>query len=131
MTLLRTKIKREAKVIVKKTKKIVKKVAKKLSGKPKTIKRKKNPILKGETSFKKLLSKSDKDTKDLIYDLYESYEVGNEQRGIDYVKLSRIIKMIEDGINNYDFDDAIILSRFANKLENFPKNTIVYLPHTE
>ena len=148
MTLLRTKIKREAKEIVRYTKRKVKKIAKKLSTRPGTKPKAKKPGVKKKNPQKKTISKrshsflpitlkfedifegSDKDTRDLVYDLYESYEVGNEQRGIDSVSPRRLIKMIEDGIDSYDFEDGILLSRFANKLERLPRNTEIYLPHT-
>jgi len=147
MTLLRTKIKREAKEIVKYTKRKVKKIAKKIATRPGTKPKKKLGVKK-KNPQKKTLSKrshsslpialkfedifegSNKDTRDLVYDLYESYEAGNEQRGIDSVSPRRLIKMIEDGIDSYDFEDGILLSRFANKLEKLPRNTEIYLPHT-
>jgi hypothetical protein len=93
MTLLRTKIKREAKEVIKYTKRKVRKVAKKLSGKPK----KKNPIYAdlGKITFKELLSGFDKETRDLVYDAYKSYAEVNRQRGINIAKPSQITGTIK------------------------------------
>jgi hypothetical protein len=131
MTLLRTKIKREAKSIVKGTKKIVRKVAKKLSGKPK----KKNPIYTdlGEITFKEMLSGFDKETRDLVYDAYEPYESGNEKRGIDTASPKQIVGMIKSYLGDYSFnlDQYRKLMKVVFELNQLPKNTEIYLPHTE
>lgn len=130
MTLLRTKIKREAKVIAKKTKKIVRKVAKKLSGKPKA--KKKNPIYTdlGSITFKELLSGFDKETRNLVYDAYEPYESGNERRGIDIASPKQIVGIIKSYLGNYSFDldQYRKLMKVIYEVNQLPKNTEIYLP---
>ena len=132
MTLLRTKIKREAKVIAKKTKKIVKKVARKLSGKPKAGKRKKNPIYTdlGSITFKEMLSGFDKETRDLVYDAYEPYEDGNQKRGIDVARPKQITEMIKNYLKDSDFTfgEYQKLMSVVYEVNKLPKNTEIYLP---
>lgn len=136
MTLLRTKIKREAKVIAKKTKKIVKKVAKSLkpkSSKPKTSKpKKKNPIYTdlGSITFKEILSGFDKETRDLVYDAYEPYEYGNQQRNIDVAKPKQIAEMIKSYLKDSDFTfgEYQKLMSVVYEVNKLPKNTEIYLP---
>ena len=131
MTLLRTKIKREAKVIAKKTKKIVRKVAKSL--KPKSSKpKKKNPIYTdlGSITFKEMLSGFDKDTRDLVYDAYEPYEDGNQKRGIDIARPKQIVEMIKNHLKDSDFTfgEYKKLMKVVEEVNQLPKNTEIYLP---
>lgn len=78
MTLLRTKIKREAKEVIRYTKRKVKKIAKKLSGKPK----KKNPIVakSSKLTFREMLSDFDGETRNLVRNAYKPYELVNEKK---------------------------------------------------
>ena len=130
MTLLRTKIKREAKVIAKKTKKIVRKVARSL--KPKSSKpKKKNPIYTdlGSITFKEMLSGFDKDTRDLVYDAYEPYEDGNQKRGIDIARPKQIVEMIKNHLKDSDFTfgEYKKLMKVVEEVNQLPKNTEIYL----
>ena len=131
MTLLRTKIKREAKVIAKKTKKIVKKVARSLT--PKSSKpKKKNPIYTdlGSITFKEMLSGFDKETRNLVYDAYEPYEYGNQQRNIDVAKPKQIAEMIKNYLKDSDFTfgEYQKLMSVVYEVNKLPKNTEIYLP---
>lgn len=134
MTLLRTKIKREAKSIVKGTKKIVRKVAKSL--KPKSSKpKKKNPIYTdlGSITFKEMLSGFDKETRDLVKEAYEPYEDGNQKRDIDVARPKQIVEMIKNYLKDSDFTfgEYKKLMKVVEEVNQLPKNTEIYLPHTE
>jgi hypothetical protein len=132
MTLLRTKIKREAKEVIKYTKRKVKKIAKKLSGKPKAKSKKKNPIYTdlGSITFKELLSGFDKETRNLVYDAYEPYESGNETRGIDTARPKQISDMIKNYLKDSDFtfNEYLKLMKVVAEVNQLPKNTEIYLP---
>lgn len=138
MTLLRTKIKREAKEIVRYTKRKVKKIAKKISTRPGTKTKKKlgtkkrNPIYtdNGTVTFKELLSGFDKDTRELVRDAYEPYEEGNRRRNIDTARPSQIVGMITSYLKDYDFnfEDYKKLMAVVYEVNKLPKNTEIELP---
>ena len=123
MTLLRTKIKREAKEIVRYTKRKVKKIAKKIATRPGTKPKKKlgakkrNPIYtdNGIVTFKELLSGFDKDTRELVRDAYEPYEEGNRKRNIDTARPSQIVGMITSYLKDYDFNFIYIRFRLFRR----------------
>ena len=138
MTLLRTKIKREAKEIVRYTKRKVKKIAKKIATRPGTKPKKKpgvkkkNPIYtdNGTVTFKELLSGFDKNTRELVRDAYEPYEEGNQKRNIDTARPSQIVGMITSYLKDYDFnfEDYKKLMAVVYEVNKLPKNTEIELP---